>query len=1413
MAQQQFHPRPPNAPKLDAERIEVPVPLPQPEGTKPPILQRVLPLVMVVAVVGFVVLIVTTSGTLNPFMLMMPMMMLVGVIGMMGGTGSSNSDLNGDRRNYFLSMREARTLVHRRGKAMFEAQEASFPQPARLTPLIGLDVPDAPSMWTVRAANPGGFVTRGGTKEEKSFRPYLAARLGRGTVELEPQLTADELPVVEQIEPVTLGGFRKFMRVQRFVAEFPIGYYLGRFPFHSLDGPAERVLPLARAMVASLTFNHSPDELELALVTADPDGADWSAVKWLPHVNDSSRTTADGPARRIYRSMADFAADLPDSMAQRPEFRASTGAESNSVERDYPHLVVVIDLPASQVRLPEVFGVGGIDGVTLLVVRAGVNELPAAEDGALIIDEAGQISTVAEPALINADAMSVAEFEAFARTMGRYRGGRDLSLPVLADATPRPAARTPYLTALEIENLETLDVLRYWERTADEVERKIPLADVIDETSLQPTGELAVLNFSESSVGGAGPHGAMMGKTGEGKSYLLQPLVLSLAARYSPDQFVCILMDFKGGSTFMGFENLPHVLANISNLEQDADMLARAETVIRAELVKRQEFFDEYKAKYKIDGILAYHKLRAKHPGQFPAMPDLFIVIDEFDEFITSNPEFKKLFASVTKVGRSLGVHLLLGSQTITQANIGNIGDNLNYGISLYSDSTESSRTVLKSTAATKLKAGKGYAYLRRDVGPQELTLIQGFLVGDPYIPPAEPVADIGVAGDTFDDAPASERSVVAFSSISSVAPIIDGEIEDVVTEQVIDKDEYQEVRWALLDKLTQEQSIQPRQLWQPPLTAPISFHDASFAEPNGKALLFQIGDLDDPANHRRFPYRIRPEGQGAHIRIVGNRGTGKSTTVQTIIASAAHTYSPEQVQFYLIDVGSKLQEVEHFPNVGARAAGTDTEMVDRMIAEFQRVLGVRRAEFESRRVASFAAYMAAKAAAPVAGDPYGEMFLVIDGINEFIDTRNRGPAEQQIAERRMAALIEIAQGGGSRGMHLIIAGEYEGTSPRFYSEFGLYILHSMDPAELITVLSQESRAAFKSVPAKQPGRAFEPTSGLHARVYVPQLDPIEPIPGTDPAEYDAEADYSAGIRALGEKLAAATPLRAPQIVAVPRVLPIEQLWPVYQGALAAGAPRALPLGAAASDLSLVMLPTDDLQSVPHLLAVGDAQSGRSNVIRLLLMGLMQQYRPDEAQVYLFDPAFSMFEERRVLESMGLLAGYHNQASRIEAEAKNIATIIASRVPDPDTVTPEQIRDGSWYTGPKIFVVMDPATTLTTGSYGPSATDPLVEAIEHQRDFGRSLGLHVIATEQTNQYMTRRSSSAFYKALASANADVLLLSGSSTDAVAGSLSQGNLIKFARRRPGLGQLYSPSTGVHPVVQTAWVPPFGEAAQGR
>ena len=63
-----------------------------------------------------------------------------------------------------------------------------------------------------------------------------------------------------------------------------------------------------------------------------------------------------------------------------------------------------------------------------------------------------------------------------------------------------------------------------------------------------------------------GPHGLCIGATGSGKSELLRTLVLGLALTHSPSALNLVLVDFKGGATFLGLSELPHTAAVITNL-------------------------------------------------------------------------------------------------------------------------------------------------------------------------------------------------------------------------------------------------------------------------------------------------------------------------------------------------------------------------------------------------------------------------------------------------------------------------------------------------------------------------------------------------------------------------------------------------------------------------------------------------------------------------------------------------------------------------------------------------------------------------------------------------------------------------------------------------------------------------------
>ena len=224
-------------------------------------------------------------------------------------------------------------------------------------------------------------------------------------------------------------------------------------------------------------------------------------------------------------------------------------------------------------------------------------------------------------------------------------------------------------------------------------------------------GEPLELDLKESAQQGMGPHGLVVGATGSGKSELLRTLVLRLAMAHSPEQLNVVLVDFKGGATFAGLAALPHVSALITNLADELALVERMQDALSGELVRRQEIL---RAAGNLASVREYDAARAAG-AELPPLPSLFVVVDEFSELLSAQPEFIDLFVAIGRLGRSLGLHLLLASQRLDEGRLRGLESHLSYRIGLRTFSAQESRTVLGVPDAAELPAVPGLGYLRTD--------------------------------------------------------------------------------------------------------------------------------------------------------------------------------------------------------------------------------------------------------------------------------------------------------------------------------------------------------------------------------------------------------------------------------------------------------------------------------------------------------------------------------------------------------------------------------------------------------------------------------------------------------------------------------------------------------------------------
>src|SRR6202000_2603192 len=226
-----------------------------------------------------------------------------------------------------------------------------------------------------------------------------------------------------------------------------------------------------------------------------------------------------------------------------------------------------------------------------------------------------------------------------------------------------------------------------------------------------PAGNPLELDIKESAESGMGPHGLCIGATGSGKSEFLRTLVLAMITSHSPEALNLILVDFKGGATFLGLEGVPHIAAIITNLEDELTMVDRMRDALAGEMNRRQELL---RSAGNFPNVTEYERARA-NGAELGPRPALFIVLWEFFELRSRKPDFAELFVIIGRLGRSLHIHLLLASQRLEESRMRGLDSHLSYRIGLKTFSAGESRSVLGVPDAYHLPSVPGSAFLKCD--------------------------------------------------------------------------------------------------------------------------------------------------------------------------------------------------------------------------------------------------------------------------------------------------------------------------------------------------------------------------------------------------------------------------------------------------------------------------------------------------------------------------------------------------------------------------------------------------------------------------------------------------------------------------------------------------------------------------
>ncbi|WP_227998558.1 type VII secretion protein EccCa [Nocardia australiensis] len=1316
-----------------------------------PLLMKLMPVIMVVAVVGMIAMMVMMGRNLlaNPFMMMFPVMMLMSMGGMMMGMRGQGpkgaGELNEERKDYFRYLDQMRRDVRRTGGKQLEALVWSHPEPIDLSSVVGTR-----RMWERRPADPD----------------FGHVRVGVGSHRLATKLARPETGPLEDLEPVSTVALRRFVRTHSVVHKLPTAVSLRAFPAINIGGVPEEARMLARAMLMELTAFHGPDHLAVAIVCADPDGAAWAWAKWIPHLQHPTVRDGIGSARMMYGSLGELETALSSELLERGRFMRNPQPTQGRL-----HLVVIIDdgyVNGTERLISE----SGLDSVTVLDLTAPENGL-AARRGLQLVVGGGEVSAKSASGTEKfavADAVSVAESESFARDLARFRIATAAQIVSLGDDT---RADPGLMALLKIPDAAQIDPAKVWRpRTARE-RLRVPIG-------VTPDGTPVEIDIKESAENGMGPHGLCIGATGSGKSEFLRTLVLSMVTTHSPDALNLVLVDFKGGATFLGLDSLPHVAAVITNLEEELSMVDRMKDALAGEMNRRQELL---RSAGNFANVTDYEKARAAGVALDP-LPALFVIVDEFSELLSQKPDFADLFVMIGRLGRSLHVHLLLASQRLEENKLRGLDSHLSYRIGLRTFSANESRAVLGITDAYHLPGIPGSGYLKSDA--DDPLRFNATYVSGPYVSPrgAKQVDGRAIGGQSPTVFTAGPVEVAARpepepGQTRMGLPDLPPPPSEVVEDEGIPETLLQ----VVVNRLNGH-GRPAHEVWLPPLdespTVDMLLPDPDWRSPVNRhgQLWLPIGVIDKPYEQRRDVLTVQLAGAQGNVAVVGGPQSGKSTTLRTIIMAAAATHTPEQVQFYCLDFGGgSMAGLSGLPHVGSVAGRLDGDRVRRTIAELTSLLRQREerfselgiesmVEFRRRKYAQTEARLINGTAAapndPLASDQFGDVFLVVDGwaaLREEFDTLE-------------PLIVAIAAQGLSYGIHLILgASRWAEIRPNVKDQIGTRLeLRLGDPSD-----SEMGRRTAGLVPVSRPGRGLTPDE-LHMLIALPRLDsdsdPATVTDGVVQAKTQLEQLYGGR--------------RAPEVRMLPLEISRDQVREIAKEHEVELGPTKIVVGLGENELDPLVL---DFGAEPHFMAFADVESGKTTLLRNIVMGITENATSEQARIIMIDYRRTMLG----VVDEDQLAGYSTSSQTSGPMITELARYLSRRIPASD-ITPQQLRERSWWTGPEIYIVVDDYDMIAGGGMNNPLL-PLLEYLPQARD----IGMHLIVTRRTGG-VSRALYDHVLGGMKNLSVDTLIMSGPK--------DEGKLIGDVRPTklpPGRGILVSRSRGQE-MVQIAHLPPL-------
>lgn len=750
---------------------------------------------------------------------------------------------------------------------------------------------------------------------------FLVLRLGSGDLPLKADIQYSKRKFTA--EPDNLAeAMYSFGEKERRLRGVPICLSLvGRF-VSGVYGPREFLIPYAKSLILQIAALHGYDEVKLALIYDERDADAFAFARWLPHTMDNERKT------RYIATDSDETKQLSAALDTIIEYRKTLSA--GRLEDESPYFVIICldkELAAKTECVRRVQEYKSNIKFSVLSMFERLKDLPKECSAAAQLNENknSRLTAIGNPSELPVDFLADAPLGADIRKIVKVLANTEVDLSGSNFKLPK---KYTFFEMLGIGRVEHLNLAENWE-TNDPTESLAACVGV------DRYGELFKLDLHERSHG---PHGLVAGMTGSGKSEFIIAYILSMAVSFHPHEVSFILIDYKGGGMAKSFENIPHTAGVITNL--DGNGIKRSLVSMRSELHRRERIFRDISKGHSISNIDIYKYQKLYREGKVSEpLPHLFIISDEFAELKKEQPEFMTELTSAARVGRSLGVHLILATQKPGGVVDDQIRSNSRFRVCLkVQDNGDSMEMLGRPEAAALVDTGRFYL----QVGYSELFEIgQSAWAGAPYYPSPKVIRDP-------DDAVAvinTNGRIIAEANINRFAAVKDPPKQlDVLT--------------GYITKICGEENIERRRMWLDPIPGRIYIGGLEEKYPV-KTEQFElepvVGEIDDPANQSQKILRV-PITKEGNVIIYGSAGNGKAMFVEAMCYSLIKHHTPGEVNIYIMDFGAEtLTAFRGAPHVGDVILSYETEKVNNLFK-----LMLKKLETRKKLLSQFGGDMAA---------------------------------------------------------------------------------------------------------------------------------------------------------------------------------------------------------------------------------------------------------------------------------------------------------------------------------------------------------------------------------------------------------------------------------------------------------------------